>query len=88
LPVREGYGIDRAIGSSFAPDTRFAFFLAANSGLIRRHRRVLDAVAGRSEGPVEYRRLNPVSHNVEPKTSFVQKLGDDVCGVGAYNQGR
>jgi cytochrome c len=48
---------------------------------------ILNAVAGRSEGSVEYRWLNPVSHKVEAKASFVQKLGDDVCGVGAYNPG-
>ena len=46
---------------------------------------LLNAVAGKSEGSVEYRWLNPMTHKIEPKVSFVQKLGDDVCGVGAYN---
>ena len=36
-------------------------------------------------GSVEYPHINPVSHKPEPKVSFVQKVGDDVCGVGAYN---
>jgi cytochrome c len=49
---------------------------------------ILGAVAGQGEGSVEYRWLNPVSHKIEPKVSFVQKLGGDVCGVGAYNPGR
>lgn len=35
-------------------------------------------------GSVEYPHINPVSHKPEPKVSFVQKVGDDVCGVGAY----
>ena len=46
---------------------------------------LLDAVASKNEGSVEYRWLNPISHKVEPKVSFVQKVGEDVCGVGAYN---
>jgi len=32
-----------------------------------------------------YPHINPVSHKPEPKVSFVQKMGEDVCGVGAYN---
>jgi cytochrome c len=35
-------------------------------------------------GAVEYPHINPVSHKPEPKVSFVEKMGDDVCGVGAY----
>ena len=35
-------------------------------------------------GSVEYPHINPVSHKPELKVSFVQKMGDDVCGVGAY----
>ena len=35
-------------------------------------------------GSVEYPHINPVSHKPEPKVSFVEKMGDDVCGVGAY----
>lgn len=35
-------------------------------------------------GSVEYPHVNPVSHKPEPKVSFVQKMGGDVCGVGAY----
>lgn len=37
-----------------------------------------------SGGSVEYPHINPVSHRPEPKVSFVEKMGDDVCGVGAY----
>ena len=36
-------------------------------------------------GSVEYPHINPVSHKPEPKVSFVEKMGDDVCGVGAYS---
>jgi hypothetical protein len=28
--------------------------------------------------------INPISGVVEPKLSFWKKLGEDVCGVGAY----
>ena len=36
-------------------------------------------------GSVKYQHINPVSHKPEPKVSFVQKMGHDVCGVGAYS---
>ena len=41
--------------------------------------------AAKGEGSVQYRWLNPVSAQIEPKISFAQKVGDDVCVVGAYN---
>ena len=41
--------------------------------------------SGKGQGSVEYRWINPLSHKTEPKVSFVQKVGVDVCGVGAYN---
>jgi hypothetical protein len=46
---------------------------------------ILDAAASNGEGSVEYRWINPVSAKTEPKILFVRKVGDDVCGVGAYN---
>jgi signal transduction histidine kinase len=33
---------------------------------------------------IEYRFLNPANKKVEAKQSFLQKAGDQVCGVGAY----
>lgn len=35
-------------------------------------------------GEVEYRWRNPVSGVVERKVSVFRKVGEDVCGVGAY----
>jgi cytochrome c len=35
-------------------------------------------------GSVEYPLINPVSHKPESKVSYVEKMGDDVCGVGAF----
>lgn len=46
---------------------------------------ILDTASSKGEGSVEYLWLNPVSHKTEAKISFVEKVGDDVCGVGAYN---
>ena len=34
---------------------------------------------------LRWRWYNPVSGRIEPKVFFVQKAGDDACGVGAYN---
>lgn len=49
---------------------------------------ILDTANSKGAGSVEYLWLNPVSHNTEAKISFVEKVGDDVCGVGAYNSGK
>ena len=45
---------------------------------------LMDAAAAGGRGVVEYPHINPVTRKPEPKVSFVQKVGDDVCGVGAY----
>jgi hypothetical protein len=30
--------------------------------------------------------MNPLTGKTEPKISFVQKAGSDICAVGAYTQ--
>jgi cytochrome c len=35
-------------------------------------------------GSIDYRFLNPMTGKVENKQSFLQKAGDQVCGVGVY----
>lgn len=42
------------------------------------------AASGGGDGSVRYRWLNPVSGRAEPKVSFVRKVGNDACIVGAY----
>jgi cytochrome c len=37
------------------------------------------------EGFVEYKWLNPLTREVEPKVSIVRLIGEDVCGVGIYS---
>lgn len=37
-------------------------------------------------GLVRYSWLNPLTHNVEPKVTYVRLVGQDVCAVGAYSQ--
>ena len=44
-----------------------------------------DVATSKGEGSVKYQWVNPVTHKTEPKITFFQKAGDDVCGVGAYN---
>jgi cytochrome c len=46
---------------------------------------VSDVASSKGEGSVEYRWYNPVSGKIEPKVGFVQKVGDDILLVGAYN---
>jgi hypothetical protein len=40
--------------------------------------------SSKGSGSIEYSMLNPTTKKVESKTSFFQKVGDDVCVVGAY----
>ena len=46
---------------------------------------ILDAAAAGGAGYADYSWVNPVSNQTEPKRLFVQAVGDEVCGVGAYN---
>jgi cytochrome c len=45
---------------------------------------ILSAAGTDSVGTVRYQMLNLVSGRVQPKVSFVRKVGSDVCVVGAY----
>lgn len=47
-------------------------------------RAIVDSVSAKKEGTVSYLMTNPLTGNTEPKVLFVEKLSDDVCGVGAY----
>jgi hypothetical protein len=42
------------------------------------------AVAKTGSGSLQYQVPDPLSGKVEPKTSFLKKVGDDLCGVGIY----
>lgn len=41
--------------------------------------------SSKGSGTIQYPMINPVSKQVERKSAFFQKVGDDVCAVGAYN---
>lgn len=47
-------------------------------------RAILSLKASKREGSIDYSWVNPVTHKMEPKIGFVQKLSEDVCVVGAY----
>jgi len=42
------------------------------------------AVAKNGSGSLHYRVPDPLSGKVQPKLSFLNKVGDDLCGVGIY----
>ena len=46
---------------------------------------VWDSASNTVVKSVHYYWINPVSGQTEPKVLFYQKVGSDVCGVGAYN---
>jgi len=49
--------------------------------------RLVDAATGDGDTAVDYPWPNPLTHVKEAKVSWVRKLADDVCGVGAYRAG-
>jgi len=44
-----------------------------------------EVVRSKGENAVRYRWINPRTRNLELKTAFFAKVGDDVCGVGGYS---
>ncbi len=62
-------GYPNLVGSSVEPINRAAW----------------DAASTTSIGSVSYTWLDPANGQLEPKTFYYEKVGKDVCGVGAYN---
>jgi hypothetical protein len=62
-------GFPNLVGSSVQPLSRTAW----------------DAASTSTVSSITYSYINPATGNVEPKTLFYEKVGTDVCGVGAYN---
>ncbi len=44
-----------------------------------------DLASKNGQATLRYSWMNPVTRQMEPKITFFAKVGDDVCGVGAYN---
>ena len=62
-------GFPNLVGSAVEPLSRAAW----------------DSASKNKIGSVDYSWLNPVSGQTEPKTFYYEKVGSDVCGVGAYH---
>ena len=62
-------GFPNLVGSSVEPLSRAAWDAASTSNI----------------GSIHYSYINPVTGKTEPKTLYYEKVGTDVCGVGAYN---
>lgn len=48
------------------------------------NKEMIDLATSKGSGWVDYRWPNPISHKIEPKSSFVEKVGDYVVGAGFY----
>ena len=48
------------------------------------NKEMIDLATSKGSGWVDYRWVNPVSHKIEPKSSFILKVGDYVVGAGFY----
>jgi cytochrome c len=44
-----------------------------------------DLASKNGEATLRYSWMNPVTRKMEPKVTFFAKVGEDVCGVGAYS---
>ncbi len=69
LTISANGGFPNLVGSTTQPLSRAAWD-AASTGTI---------------GTVNYQWIDPVTKQTLPKTLFYEKVGSDVCGVGAYN---
>lgn len=49
-------------------------------------REVIDIAEGSGAGWVDYKWPNPLSNKIEDKSSYIEKMGDYVVGVGIYRQ--
>jgi len=48
------------------------------------NKEMIDLASDKGSGWVDYRWVNPVSKKIEPKSSYIVKVGDFVVGVGFY----
>ncbi|HEY6802982.1 MAG TPA: cache domain-containing protein [Pyrinomonadaceae bacterium] len=47
---------------------------------------IFDQAQASGEGSIDYAWINPVSQQTENKIAFFRKVGQEVCGVGAYRE--
>jgi cytochrome c len=45
---------------------------------------MIDLAKTKGEGWVDYKWVNPATHKIEAKTSFVKRVGDMIVGCGVY----
>ncbi len=50
------------------------------------NKEMIDLANAKGSGWVDYRWPNPVDKKIEPKSSYIEKVGDYVVGVGVYKQ--
>ncbi len=50
------------------------------------NKEIMETAMTKGSGWVDYRWPNPVDKKIEAKSSYVEKVGDYVVGVGAYKQ--
>jgi hypothetical protein len=62
-------GFPNLVGSSIEPISRAAWDSASKNVI----------------GSVDYQWIDPATGTTEPKTFYYEKVGSDVCGVGAYH---
>jgi len=50
------------------------------------NKEMIDLATSKGSGWVDYRWVDPLSHKIEPKSSYIMKVGDYVVGAGFYKE--
>ena len=69
LVISANGGFPKLVGTSVEPLSRAAWDSASTSAI----------------SSINYQYTNPATGTTEPKTFYYEKVGSDVCGVGAYH---
>lgn len=50
------------------------------------NKEMIDLAASKGNGWVDYRWVDPLTHKIEPKSSYILRIGDYVVGAGFYKE--
>lgn len=45
---------------------------------------MMELIKTKGEGWIDYSWVNPTTKKIDPKSSFIRRVGDQICGVGIY----
>jgi hypothetical protein len=87
---RDLYVVCIASNSKLSANGQFPKYVGASVDVLKDSKgnplgtEIVKAGSAKDGGAVKFMMTNPLNGKIEPKVIFAQKVGDDVCGVGAY----